>query len=72
MLNPFDFDDGEARKQFEKNTIYGTETEITLHDFMKKSFAAANMKTSLDDDDDEGSLKLVPHTQSGIVLYCFH
>ena len=54
MANPFDFNEVEAKRTFEKSVIFG----VSLHDasyvqsreFMKSSLAAANM---LHDDDEE-------------------
>lgn len=52
--NPFDFNEDEATKQFEKNIIFGVSPHdssyVSAHDFMKKSLAAANMLNDEEDD----------------------
>jgi len=56
MANPFDFNEDEASKQFEKSVIFGGVSPmdsdfIKSTDFMKRSLAAANMLPDDDDDD---------------------
>ena len=53
MSNPFDFNEDEASKCFEKSVIYGVSPSstnfISAHDFMKQSMAAVNMLPEKDE-----------------------
>ena len=55
--NPFDFNEDEESRKFEKSVIFGVSPRdsdvVAAHDFMQKSLAAANM---IYDDEDDGGL----------------
>ena len=53
MSNPFDFNEDEESRNFEKSVIFGGASPMNsdTRDFMKKSLAAANM---LHDEEEDG------------------
>ena len=54
MANPFDFNEDEASRMFEKSVIFGGGTspmDNEARSFMKSSLAAANMLPGDEDDD---------------------
>lgn len=68
MANPFDFDDAEAAKMFEKNLIYGEDPDLDEDgdSFLKLSLAAANMNRGSPDDYDGGNSLKVSSFKYGI------
>ena len=62
MANPFDFNEDEASRNFEKSVIFGnvgtSPRDSEARDFMKTSLAAANMLYDDDADDDLSSVSM--------------
>ena len=66
MSNPFDFNEDEESRNFEKSVIFGGASPMNsdTRDFMKKSLAAANM---LHDDEEEDGISSITNTSMSSV-----
>lgn len=73
MANPFDFNEVEAERQFEKSVIFGDDADLTKpSDFMKVSLAAARMIPDDMQDVEErrrDSLKMLSATSMGLLFF---
>lgn len=65
MSNPFDFNEDEESRNFEKSVIFGGASPMSsdTRDFMKKSLAAANMLM----DEDEDGISSITNTKMSSV-----
>ena len=66
MSNPFDFNEDEESRNFEKSVIFGGASPMNsdTRAFMKKSLAAANM---LYDEEDDDGISSITNTKTSSV-----